>query len=187
MMANFNRENSTLLLVDLQPRMLDGVHDQEDSRSKVSSIVKVTKAATYVGVPVVITTIKEQLNGTLLSVIDDIFEDAVVLERIVPSFNAYEDAAVQEAIDQQDRKNIILVGWWTSVCMTFTALDLIEAGYTVYGLMDGCGDATPLAHKLGMKRMIQAGVIPVTWMPVTSAWMHDWDDDSAKMIGSLFE
>jgi len=60
------------------------------------------------------------------------------------------------------------------MCFAYTALHAIREGFDVYGLMDAGGDASVDAHKFGVKRMIQAGVIPITWMPLTSEWMHDW-------------
>jgi len=46
----------------------------------------------------------------------------------------------------------------------------------IYGLMDAAGDATPDAHKYGIERMLQAGVIPITWETIASEWMHDWNN-----------
>jgi hypothetical protein len=52
----------------------------------------------------------------------------------------------------------------------------------VYGLMDAAGDATVDAHKYGIKRMLQAGVIPITWETITSEWMHDWGNPKVPQL-----
>jgi nicotinamidase-related amidase len=60
------------------------------------------------------------------------------------------------------------------MCFAFTALHGLREGMDVYGLIDAAGDATQDAHKYGIERMLQAGVVPTTWETTTSEWMHDW-------------
>ena len=56
----------------------------------------------------------------------------------------------------------------------YTALHGLREGFQVYGLIDAAGDATLDAHTYGVQRILQAGVVPTTWMPLVSEWMHDW-------------
>ena len=49
-----------------------------------------------------------------------------------------------------------------SMCFAYSALHSLKEGYEVYGLMDAAGDSTPDARLYGIKRMLQAGVIPIT-------------------------
>lgn len=187
-MSLFARNDSVLLLVDFQPVMLQGVHDCDNTSSKMASVSAVCKAAAILNIPVVLTTISEKLNGKILPEIAQIFPNVRVIERAIPGFNAIEDQGVMTALRQamgSDRPNIIMSGLWTSMCFCFTAIDLQSRGLKVFGLMDGCGDATKIAHKCGIKRMIQAGISPITWEPVCAAWMHDWKDPSAKILTDL--
>ncbi len=48
--------------------------------------------------------------------------------------------------------------------------------------MDAAGDSTTDAHKYGIKRMLQAGVIPITLEALVSEWMHDWANPKAGML-----
>lgn len=48
------------------------------------------------------------------------------------------------------------------MCFAFTSLYALREGYDVYGLVEAAGDSTYDAHKYGIERMLQAGVIPVT-------------------------
>jgi hypothetical protein len=77
------------------------------------------------------------------------------------------------------------------MCFAFTALHALRDGYEVYGLIDAGGDATPAAHKYGIKRMVQAGVVPLTWMPLVSDWMHDWGnpnvDDLKEQVWGRYD
>ena len=72
------------------------------------------------------------------------------------------------------RKKLVIAGLWTSMCFAYSALHALKGGLEVYGLMDAAGDSTRDAHKYGIKRMLQAGVIPMTVESLVSEWMHDW-------------
>ena len=90
------------------------------------------------------------------------------------SFDAFEDGPTYTAFKKTGRKKVVVSGLWTSMCFAYTALHALKDGYDVYGLMDAAGDSTHDAHKYGIKRMLQAGVIPITVESLVSEWMHDW-------------
>lgn len=165
--------NSVLLLVDYQPSMFNGVGSGDRNVIK-NSAVATAKAASILDVPVVLTSIYPEGNGEFIKEITDIFPKLKVIARKMPSFDALEEGAVAEAIKATGRKKLVVSGLWTSMCFAFTALHGLRDEMDVYGLMDAAGDATIDAHKFGIKRMLQAGVIPITWETITSEWMHDW-------------
>jgi nicotinamidase-related amidase len=91
---------------------------------------------------------------------------------------------------QTGRRKVVLAGLWTSMCFAFTAIQGVRQGYEVYGLIDAAGDSTPEAHKFGIKRMLQVGVVPLTLEALVSEWMHDWNnpkaDDFIKEVYTQF-
>lgn len=183
-MTLFDRHNSVLLLIDYQDKMIEGVKDAA-TNSKLKYTEAVLKAAVIMKIPIVITTIDEHINGSFLKALAMHLPGHRAIERAIPAFNALEDPTVYAALKKhvdRGRTNIIIAGLWTSMCMGFTALALKQRGLGVFGLMDCCGDGTLIAHKFGIKRMLQVGVEPLTWMPVVSAWMHDWQDPSVDAV-----
>ncbi len=166
-------ENSVLLLVDYQPGMFKGVGSGDRTIIK-NNVVAAAKAASILNVPTVLTSIYPEGNGNFLKEIADLFPETNVIARKMPSFDALEEKEVIEAVKAMGRKKIVISGLWTSMCFAFTALHALREGMDVYGLVDAAGDATLDAHKYGIKRMLQAGVIPITWETITSEWMHDW-------------
>lgn len=166
-------DNSVLLLVDYQPAMFKGVGSGDRTIIKNSAIAA-AKAASILGVPTVLTSIHPEGNGEFISEITGLFPKVKVLARKMPSFDALEEDAVLAAVKATGRKKLVVSGLWTSMCFAFTTLHGLREGMDVYGLMDAGGDATKDAHKYGIKRMLQAGVIPITWETITSEWMHDW-------------
>ncbi len=166
-------QNSVLLLVDYQPAMFQGV-GSGDRDAIHSAAVATAKAAKILGVPVVLTTIWPEGNGACIKEVTDLFPGQEAIARKIPGFDALEDERVMQAVNKTGRKKLIVSGLWTSMCFAFTALHALRDGLEVYGLIDAGGDATSAAHEYGVKRMVQAGVVPLTWMPLVSDWMHDW-------------
>jgi nicotinamidase-related amidase len=73
------------------------------------------------------------------------------------------------------RKKIIVSGLWTEVCNTTFALSAMhDADYEIYMVADASGGTTKEAHDYAMQRMVQAGVVPVTWQQVLLEWQRDW-------------
>jgi nicotinamidase-related amidase len=183
-------QNSVLVLVDYQPSMFKGVASGDKSRIKAAA-VGAAKAAKILDVPVVLSSINPKLNGVFIKEITDLFPGIEVSEREVPSFDAFEDKGTADAVKKTGRKKIVISGLWTSMCFAFTALHALRDGYDVYGLVEAAGDSTYDAHKYGIKRMLQAGVIPVTLVQLTSEWMHDWGNPKAgelmKEVYSKFD
>jgi nicotinamidase-related amidase len=97
-----------------------------------------------------------------------------------------EDEAVLAAVKAVRRKKLVVSGLWTSMCFSFTALHALREGMEVYGLMDAAGDATQDAHNYGIKRMLQAGVAPITWETLVSEWMHDWNNPKVPELIKVY-
>jgi nicotinamidase-related amidase len=176
-------KNSLLLLVDFQPGMFRGIGSGDRTYIKNAAVASAT-AAQILDVPVVFSSISEKSNGAVIDDLMSLFPDQKAIERPNHSFDALETEEVLAAIQKTGRKKIIVSGLWTSMCFAFSALHAVREGYDVYGLIDAAGDATPDAHEYGIQRMLQAGVTPTTWMPLTSEWMHDWLNPKA---GELIE
>lgn len=165
--------NSALVLVDYQPAMFTGVASGDKTIIRNAAFCA-AKAASILAVPVVLSAINPQINGAFIGEISRLFPSQEVFARAVPSFDAFEDGKTWNAFKKTGRKKMVIAGLWTSMCFCYTALHAIREGYEVYGLMDAAGDSTRDAHKYGIKRMLQAGVVPITVESLVSEWMHDW-------------
>ena len=171
-------QNSVLVLVDFQPSMFRSIASGDKVVIK-NAAVGAAKAAKILGVPVVLSSINPKLNGDFTKDIAQLFPNQTVFARKVPSFDAFEDEQTWKAFEQTGRRKVVMAGLWTSMCFAYTAMHATKEGYDVYGLMDAAGDSTPAAHKYGIKRMLQVGVVPLTLEALVSEWMHDWDNPKA--------
>jgi len=174
-------QNSILILIDYQPNMIDGV-GSGDRTLIINSAVASAKTAQILGIPVVYTSISPKVDGEFIKQLTDIFPKLEVIARSVPTIDALEDPGVMNAIKSSGRKKVIVSGLWTSMCFAFSAIHAKREGFDVYGIMDATGDATVAAHEHGVERMIQAGVVPITWMSLTFEWMHDWANPKSKEL-----
>jgi nicotinamidase-related amidase len=171
-------KNSALVLVDYQHAMFAGVASGDKTIIRNAAYCA-AKAAAILGVPVVLSTINPQSNGDFLAEVTSLFSGQPVYARAVPGFDAFEDEKAYGAFRNTGRKKVVISGLWTSMCFCYTALHALKDGYEVYGLMDAAGDSTPDAHRYGIERMLQAGVIPITVESLVSEWMHAWTNPKA--------
>jgi nicotinamidase-related amidase len=171
-------KNSALVLVDYQPTMFAGVASSDKTIIRNAAYCA-AKAAAILDIPVVLSTINPQSNGNFLIEVTNLFPGQQVYARVVPSFDAFEDEKTYGAFKKTGRKKVVISGLWTSMCFCYTALHALKEGYEVYGLIDAAGDSTPDAHRYGVERMLQAGVIPITVESLVSEWMHAWTNPNA--------
>jgi nicotinamidase-related amidase len=175
--------NSVLVLVDYQPIMIKSIASGDKAIIKKAAVLA-AKAASILEVPVVLSSINPKNNGDVFPEITELFPEQEIFAREVPSFDAFEDQRTYDAVKRTNKNKLVISGLWTSMCFTYTALHAIKEGYDVYGLMDAAGDSTIDAHNYGVKRMLKAGVIPITLESLVSEWMHDWDNPKS---GELLE
>ena len=89
--------------------------------------------------------------------------------------NSWDDQKVRDALKANGRKKVVVSGLWTEVCNTTFALSaMLEGGYEIYMVGDASGGTSKDAHDYAMQRMIQVGIVPMTWQQVLLEWQRDW-------------
>jgi len=165
-------QNSTLLFIDHQPQMAFGVVNI-DRQALKNNVVALAKAAKVFAVPTILTTVETQsFSGPMWPELLDVFPDAPVLERT--SMNSWDDKKVRDAVAATGRRKLIISGLWTEVCVNHAAFSAMLDGYELYVVEDACGGTSEVAHRASMDRMIQAGVVPLTWQQLLLEWQRDW-------------
>jgi nicotinamidase-related amidase len=179
-------KNSVLVLVDYQASMFKGVASGDKTIIK-NAAVCAAKAAKILGIPVVMSAINPSKLGAFMGEITSLFPNQEAFARKIPSFDAFEDENTWNAFKKTGRKKLVISGLWTSMCFAYTAMHALKEGYEVYGLVDATGDSTPDAHKYGIERMLQVGVVPITLESLVSEWMHDWGNPkSGELVTEVF-
>ena len=166
-------DNSQLLFIDQQPQMAFGVQSI-DRQTLKNNVVALAKAAKLFKIPATITTVETQsYSGYTYPELLDVFPDKPVLERT--SMNSWDDQKVRDALKANKRNKVIVSGLWTEVCNnTFALSAMLEGDYEIYMVTDASGGTSKEAHDYAMQRMIQVGVVPMTWQQVLLEWQRDW-------------
>ncbi len=168
-------KNSQLIIIDHQPQMAFGVQSM-DRQTMKNNVVGLAKAAKIFDIPTTITTVEsESFSGFTYPELLDVFPRKQTLERT--SMNSWDDQKVRDALAANGRKKIVVAGLWTEVCnTTFALCAMLEGNYEIYMVADASGGTTKDAHDYAMQRMVQAGVVPVTWQQVLLEWQRDWNN-----------
>ncbi|PUB26043.1 nicotinamidase-related amidase [Promicromonospora sp. AC04] len=179
-------EESVLVLIDHQPFQVANLHSHEPTLV-VNNTVGLAKFAKVFDVPTILTTVIEERGGHLIQAIQDVFPDQKPINRT--SINTWEDQRVVDAVKKTGRKKLIIAGLWTEICVAMPAIHALDDGYDVFVVTDASGGVTAEAHDMAVRRMERAGVVPVTWLVVSSEWQRDWArEETANQLGPiLFE
>ncbi len=166
-------QNSQVIFIDHQPQMAFGVQSIDRQVLK-NNTVALAKAAKVFDIPVTITTVEtDSFSGHTYPELLAVHPNNPLLERT--SMNSWDDQKVRESLATAGRKKVVVSGLWTEVCnITFAFGAMLEGGYEIYMVADASGGTSADAHKYAMDRMVQAGVVPVTWQQVLLEWQRDW-------------
>jgi hypothetical protein len=88
--------------------------------------------------------------------------------------NAWEEPTVVRAIEATQRKTVLIAGLLTEACVAFTTLSALNAGYDVRVIVDACGASTSVAQEMTVVMLMQAGMVPRTWLQLLLELQRDW-------------
>jgi nicotinamidase-related amidase len=165
-------DNHTLILIDHQPQMAFATRSIDVAELR-NNTVGLAKAAAAFKVPTILTTVAEKsFSGPLFPELQAVFPGQQPIDRT--TMNAWEDQRVVDAVKRTGRKKVVIASLWTEVCLLEPVLSAIDEGYDVYIVTDASGGVTKEAHDMAVKRMVQAGAQPVTWVQYMLELQRDW-------------
>jgi len=165
-------QNCAVILIDYQPQMIFGVANI-DRQTMLNNVLVLAKAAKTFKVPVVLTAVETKgFSGNTWPALLDLFPELEPVER--SSMNSWDDKYFVEAVKRTGRKNLVMSALWTEACLAFPALDALNEGYSVFAVEDSSGGTSRAAHEAAMRRIEQAGAVPVTALQVLLELQRDW-------------
>jgi hypothetical protein len=102
----------------------------------------------------------------------DVFPGQQVIERT--SMNSWDDPGFREAVEATGKKNIVMTGLWTEVCVAWPTIEMLGEGYNIYVVEDCCGATSQAAQEAALSRMVQAGAVRTTTIAALLEWQRDW-------------
>ncbi len=160
------------------------VRDIDPDRFK-NNVLALADLAKYFKLPTILTTSFETgPNGPLVPELKEIFPDAPYIAR-PGNINAWDNEDFVKAVKATGKKQLIIAGVVTEVCVAFPALSALEEGYDVFVITDASGTFNELTRHSAWNRMSAAGAQLMTWFGAACELHRDWRND-IEGLGALF-
>ena len=181
--VRLDREQAVVLLVDHQTGLLSLVRDIDPDKFK-NNVLALGDLATYFQLPTILTTSFEQgPNGPLVPELKEQFPDAPYIAR-PGQINAWDNEDFVNAIKATGKKQLIIAGVVTEVCVAFPTLSALAEGFDVFVVTDASGTFNEFTRHSAWDRMSQAGAQLMTWFGVACELHRDWRND-VEGLGTL--
>ncbi|MEM1366482.1 MAG: isochorismate family cysteine hydrolase YcaC [Cyanobacteria bacterium P01_H01_bin.15] len=178
-----NREDAAVLLVDHQAGLISLVQDYPPNEFK-NNVLALANAAKFFDLPTILTTsFEDGPNGPFVPELKEMFPDAPYIAR-PGQINAWDNVDFVEAVKATGKKQLIIAGIVTDVCVTFVALSAIEAGFEVFVVTDASGTFDATVRDAAWTRMSVAGANLLNWFAVVCELHRDWRND-IEGLGNL--
>ena len=184
------REDAILVAIDFQEKLMTGMQDKEKLQETMARLIK---GCRIFGVPIIVTqqytkglgpttekiatALTEEISETLPA------QDLTPVEKT--TFSAMKEPAFVKALAETGKKTVIITGMETHICVQQTAIDLIEAGYNVFGAFDCMSSRTRENKEFGQLRMTQSGVIVTGYESVLFELLGGSQDANFKQIATI--
>lgn len=171
-----DKDNAAVLLVDHQAGLLSLVRDIDPDKFR-NNVLALADLAKYFGLPTILTTSFENgPNGPLMPELKEIFPDAPYIAR-PGNINAWDNEDFVKAVKATGKKQLIIAGVVTEVCVAFPALSALEEEFDVFVVTDASGTFNEIAQQSAWNRMSQAGAQLMNWFAVACELHRDWRND----------
>ena len=179
-----DKDQAAVLLVDHQTGLLSLVRDIDPDKFK-NNVLALADLASYFKLPTILTTsFEDGPNGPLVPELKQQFPDAPYIAR-PGQINAWDNEDFVAAVKATGRKQLIIAGVVTEVCVAFPALSALEAGFEVFVVTDASGTFNEITRDSAWARMSASGAQLMTWFGLACELHRDWRND-VEGLGTLF-
>ncbi|MBE6037115.1 MAG: isochorismatase family protein [Clostridiales bacterium] len=174
------KDNAIAICVDYQERLMPAIHDKEEVLRKSEILVKGLRA---LEIPILVTQQYTRGLGATVEPIHSALGEYEPFDKL--TFGAYDTPEFKELVDAAGKKNVLVFGAETHICVLQTALGLADAGYHVIMVEDCCGSRTPENKESGLRRAMCEGVAVACMETVLFELTHIAGNDTFKTISKL--
>jgi nicotinamidase-related amidase len=183
-----SNEASALLLIDHQIGTMQLIKNIPLEVAKRNTLA-LEKTAKILKIPVILTSSQEQnLQGPLLPELAEILpnEFAARVKR-AGIVNAWNDPNFSGAVKKTGRKNLIMAGVTTDVCLVYPAISAVQEGFNVQAVMDASGSPFDISEEMSRRRMEKEGVVLTATNTMMAELAQDWSrPEGGQLLGILF-
>ena len=185
-MKLFKPSTSALLLIDHQVGTMQMIKNINLDHVKKMTLA-LAETAKALDIPVVMTSSQEdRIQGPLMPELEEILPDAFA-KRIkrAGTVNAWADPNFRKAVEATGRKDLIMAGVTTDVCLVYPAINAVVDGYSVQAVQDASGSPTELSEELSRRRMEKAGVTLTATNTLMAELAQDWSIPEGSKVLSI--
>lgn len=187
-MKPFTAASAALLLIDHQVGTMQLIKNLDLDLVRRNTLA-LAKTARILNIPVILTSSQEaNLQGPLIPELAEILPEAFAARvQRAGIVNAWNDRAFRAAVEKTGRRDLIMAGVTTDVCLVFPAIDAVDEGFRVQAVMDASGSPFELSEEMSRRRMERAGVVLTATNTVMSELAHDWSrPEGSDLLAILF-
>lgn len=179
-----DKSQAAVLMVDHQAGLLSLVRDIEPDKFK-NNVLALADLAKYFKLPTILTTsFEDGPNGPMVPELKAMFPNAPFIPR-PGQINAWDNEDFVAAVRATGKKQLLIAGVVTEVCVAFPALSAIEDGFEVFVVTDASGTFNEITRDSAWQRMSDAGAQLMSWFGVACELHRDWRND-IEGLGTLF-
>src|SRR5260370_2918958 len=149
----------------------------------INNVIALAKTAKVFNVPTILTIVIAERGGYIIKGLQDVFPDQKPINRTF--INTWQDPKVTDIVKKSGRKQLVLAGLYTEICLAMPAIQALGEGYDVFIVTDASGGVSVEAHDMAVRRMAEAGAVPINWMAVLGEWQRDWARQTAAGVASV--
>ena len=181
--TRLDKTQAAILLVDHQAGLISLVQDFPPNEFK-NNVLALAALAKFFKLPTILTTsFEEGPNGPIVPELKQMFPDAPYIAR-PGNINAWDNEDFVKAVKATGKKQLIIAGVVTDVCVAFPALSALEEGYEVFVVTDASGTFNETVQQAAWARMSAAGAQLMNWFSVACELHRDWRND-IEGLGNL--
>lgn len=177
-----NKEDSVLVIIDIQEKLVAAL----DKDIVVKRAAILAQAANILGIPVLVTEqYPKGLGNTVEDVKKHLSDETPIIEKT--AFSALQAEGFSEKLKSLGKKQVVVCGIETHVCVHQSVADLLNEGYEVYVAKDACASRNKYEFKQGIERMMENGAKITCLEIILFEWLKDAKNPKFKEIQVLIK
>ncbi len=174
------REDTSAILIDVQEKLMPHIFEKDQVTERIITLIK---GLEVLKIPVFVSEQYRKGLGVTIASVKEALGDSETIEKL--SFSCLDQVQFREKFSPAAKKNVIVAGVETHVCVLQTALDLLADGYTPVLVKDCVSSRKEMDKKTAIKRMQAEGAIITTCESILFELCRFADNDSFKAISKL--
>ena len=186
MNKQFRPENAAMVLIDYQVGTLQLVKNMP-SKDALKNGVVLAKAAKIFGMPIVMTTsVEDQVQGPIPQEMRDAAPEAYAARiKRAGIVNAWADPNFKAAVEATGRKQLVMAGITTDICLVYPSISAVHDGFDVQAVIDASGSPFEISEEMTRRRMMNEGVVLTATNTLLAELAQDWSTPAGLQVAKI--